>query len=266
LSTFLLYVGVSFCASAIGGSLALGAVLITTPLLGLISAGTLDFKQIGLLNLILVLSGTFASAITHRHNGYLDRTLLLHIAPTVAVGSLAGGILAHTLSDDVLRWTFAAVALTSLLLGLLPDGGALATSTARVLRSPAVAQDGEGRWYRLAGFCSVSSFVSGLIGIGGGLLITPFLLKLARFPIKTVIGTMTSIGVVTTVCALVGRVGTSPFPPLPSIAGVVLGALLGGVVGAHIGHVLPSKVLTPVLSITIILSAGEIIRQTVTSI
>ena len=260
--TFLFYVGVSFCGSAIGGSFALGTVLITTPLLGLISVGTLDFKQIGLLNLILVLSGTFASAITHHRNGYVDRSLLMRLAPIVAVGSLGGGILAHSVSDDVLRWTFAGVAVTSLLLGLLPGGGALAMSAAHALRSPAVAEHGEGRWYGLLAFCSGTSFVSGLVGIGGGLIMTPFLLKLAQFPTKTVIGTMTSVGVVTTVCALAGRVGTSPFPPWPSIAGVVIGAVLGGVVGARIGHVLPAKTLAPVLSITIVLSASEIIRQT----
>lgn len=257
----LFYSLVSFAGSTIGGAIGLGAVLITTPLLDLVAGGSLDFKQISMLNLMLVLTGTLTSALTHRRSGYIDRALLLRLAPVAAGGALLGGLLAHLVSDAALRWIFVAVALVSLSLGLLPFGSRLARGAAQVLRSPAVLEPAQSRWLPMLAVVAVTSTVSGLIGVGGGLLMTPFLLKLVRFPPKTTVGTMTAVGVATTVFALAGRIGTVPLPSWEPIVGVVIGAVAGGVVGALLTRVVPARAFAPVLSIVVVISAAQIILQ-----
>ncbi len=258
---FLLFAAVAFAGSTIGGSMALGAVLITTPLLDLVAGGALDFKQIGVLNLILVLTGTLTSALFHHRGGYVDRSLFVHLAPVGAVGALAGGAVAHFASDATLRWTFVGVAFASLLLGLLPVNARATVLLGRGLRSPAVTPPENARWWRVLGGALAATLVSGFVGVGGGLLITPFLMKLARFPAKTVVGTMTAVGVVTTVCALAGRIGTTPLPPWIAIAGVMIGAIGGGALGARLTHVIPARALAPILSVVVVLSASQIIVQ-----
>lgn len=86
----------------------------------------------------------------------------------------------------------------------------------------------------LTGIGLLSGGLSGLMGVGGGIIIVPALMRFMRFPIHAAIGTSLAVIVPTAVAGAMShyRAGnvdlrTGFFVSLGSIAGAVLGARLG---------------------------------------
>lgn len=84
----------------------------------------------------------------------------------------------------------------------------------------------------------LSGFLSGMFGIGGGIVIVPLLVMLAKFPRKLAAGT--SLGAIVP-AALVGVASYAAVGNVDWIVALVLvvGSVIGAQVGAHLLHRLP---------------------------
>jgi uncharacterized membrane protein YfcA len=254
---WLFFALIAFLGSVVSSMMALGAVLITTPLLDLVASDDIDFHQIGFLNLVLVLVSAIVAAAVHQRAGNIDLGFVRRLVPVTALGALSGGIVAQWVPEFGLRVIFVTIALLSLVLGLLPIRSRLARLLRRGVR---LDTDSTGMgvapiWPLLIVF-GVITFASGLVGVGGGLLLTPLLLKVVRLEPKTAIGSMMLIGLTTTISALIGRIG-APLPPWQGIVAVAIGAAVGGLVGSFITTRMPARVVAPLISIVVVLSAGQ---------
>lgn len=248
---------VAMAGSALSSMIALGAVFITTPLFDLIGHDKISFYEITVLNLFIVLTSALVSGLVHHRAGNVDQSFLKRFVPVTVIGAFAGGKMAQYVPEWGLRVLFAAVAVMALVLALMPAQSRLAAMLRTMMGLP---RDGRG----FDGGSAVSpvmafiliAFTSGLVGVGGGLLLIPLLVKVVRFHALRAVGSMMFIGLSSTTGALVGRIGT-PLPPWQAIVAVVIGAGVGAFAGASATTRLPPRVVPVMITTVIVLSAGQ---------
>ncbi len=154
-------------------------------------------------------------------------------------------------------------------LGLTPFrillGIVLLLAAARLLVVREIRPKGEGPgkhlwlWGTLAGLGL--GFLSGTIGIGGGIFLSPLLLFLGWADVRRAAATASAFIVVNSVAGLLGHVtrGTEAIvPALPLVAAVAAGALAGSYTGARR---IPPRVLQIVLGCVLILAATKLLSQ-----
>lgn len=99
-----------------------------------------------------------------------------------------------------------------------------------------------GRWVRLALIGLVAGFMSGLFGVGGGILIVPALMLLVSFDPRTAAGT--SLAAIVPM-SIVGVISYALNGSVDVVAGVLLaaGAIVGAQIGSHLLSRLPRRAL-----------------------
>ncbi len=97
--------------------------------------------------------------------------------------------------------------------------------------------------------------LSGLFGIGGGILIVPALVLLANYPTKLALGT--SLGALLLPVGLLGAYTYWQHGNLNPRASVLLalGLFLGAYLGARLAHVIPAATLQRMFAVFIVIMA-----------
>ena len=172
----------------------------------------------------VILPTAFTGAMTYRKAGEIDMHAVAWMVGPGIVGSVAGAGLTDVVNTHLL------LVITAVL---------LAWQAADILRGAQARVDtGEGARFETTssmylGIGLVAGFVSGLLGIGGGLIIVPLLVGWLGMPLKRALGTslLTIVALVipgTIVHAALGHIDWAIF------AVVTLGAVPGARLGAHI--------------------------------
>ena len=162
-----------------------------------------------------------AGALAYRKGGELDT----HAAAWLVGPGLVGAVLGAWLTDHV--DTTLLLLVTALLLGWQ------AVAIIRDARRPGRRAVREATAPILGGIGAVAGFVSGLLGIGGGLVMVPLLAGWLGMPLKRALGTSLLV-----IVALVVP-GTIVHAVLDHIDwGICLALVLGGVPGARLGAAL----------------------------
>jgi uncharacterized protein len=158
-------------------------------------------------------------AWTYRQGGQLDERAAAWMVGPGIVGAVVGAALTDVIETHLL------LIVTALL---------LAREATRILRGASRPEaDGSpsrGTPLQLAGMGLAAGFVSGLLGVGGGIIIVPLLMGVLRMPLKRALGTSLLAIVVlvipgTIVHATLGHIDWAIFAALT--AGAVPGARIG---------------------------------------
>jgi uncharacterized membrane protein YfcA len=236
-------------AGALGGTLGLGGGVFLVPylrqVLGLPAAVASGIS----LTTVIATSSAVSAGKAGRQVINLRLGMLLEVA--TAAGGLAGGLLAQTVSDRALDWTFAVV--TAVIAGVMLTR----LERRNVIRDPN-AEPGRlgGRFYDhesggevvyrvrrlpLALVVSgVAGSVSGLLGIGGGILKVPVLNAWCGVPLRAAAATSAfMIGVTAAAAAPIYYAQGKMVPPLAAAA--VLGVLAGSRLGLRFGERAPAR-------------------------
>ena len=231
----------------IGGGIIMLPLLITVPQLAGFPIGLRPAVGITMLQ---SLTGSMSGILIHRKYRALDLSLALAVGGSAAVGSLGGAVSSRMVSERLIAILFALMAVTSLLLLLLPEpSGPEIEKSPRRTRYPAAALLGGG-----------VGFLAGIIGQGGAFIILPLLIHAFKVPVRTAIGTTATVAFLSALAGFLGKWGTGQVPLLWGIA-VSFGALLGGQVGGMLSHRLSTITLRRILFVVVAISAVRIFVQ-----
>jgi uncharacterized membrane protein YfcA len=192
-------------------------------------------------------------AWTYRQGGELDVRAAMWIVGPGIVGAVAGAALTDVIDTDLL------LIVTALLLAR--EAVKILQGAAR-RETPGEASDGTPA--QLAGIGLAAGFVSGLLGVGGGIIIVPLLTGILRMPLKRALGTSLLAIVVlvipgTIVHAALGHIDWAIF------AALTVGAVPGARIGARIAlgtreRTLRLLVGSFLLIVALAYGAGEVVR------
>jgi uncharacterized membrane protein YfcA len=192
-------------------------------------------------------------AWTYRQGGQLDERAAAWMVGPGIVGAVAGAALTDVIETHLL------LIVTALL---------LAREAVRILQGASRRQaEGEaspGTPAQLAGIGLAAGFVSGLLGVGGGIIIVPLLMGILRMPLKRALGTSLLAIVVlvipgTIVHAALGHIDWAIF------AALTVGAVPGARIGARLALGARERTLRLLvglflLAVALAYGAGEVVH------
>jgi uncharacterized membrane protein YfcA len=226
----------------VGSMLGLGGGVFLVPLLTL-GLGV-PFQAATAASLVSVLATASASASVHMSRGFINLRLGLALAVATSLGGLAGGVAASWLTSGQLSALFA---VTAAAMGLLmARRSARRNVIADLSISPGLLggrlREGADLYvYRARrlplgfAFSALSGAVSGLLGVGGGVVQVPVLNAFCGIPIRVAAGTSTFMIGVTAAASLGPYLGRGDLR-LPLTAAVALGALPGSLLGVRLAE------------------------------
>lgn len=245
----------------LGSMLGIGGGVMLVPILAL--AHGVPIRTAVAASLISVMATSIASASVNLKRRLVNLRLGLVLEVATAAGGLGGGLIAAGLTQRQLFGLFAA---TMGLMGLAVVArsgrrNVIADLATEVGALGGRVQEGETAFvYRVRrmpvalGASLVAGAISGLLGLGGGIVKVPVLNTFCGVPIRVAAATSTlMIGVTAAASAFVyfGRGDVM----LPLTAAVVLGALPGSLVGARVAERMPARHLKLIMA-TLLLAVG----------
>jgi uncharacterized membrane protein YfcA len=252
------------CTGLVGALLGLGGGVFLVPILTLVLG--VPIRAAIAASLISVIATASASATVNLNRGLVNMRLGLVLEVATSVGGLAGGITAAHLTQ---RQLFVSFAVTLAVMGVLM---AARSGRRNVIPASSAVEPGllggrlreEGTTYvyrmrRLpVGLLAslVAGAISGLLGVGGGIVKVPFLTTFCGVPIRVAAATSTfMIGVTAAASAFIyfsrGDV------VLPLAASVCLGALPASLLGAHLSDRVHARSLKILMAVVLLAVAAR---------
>lgn len=238
-------------AGGFGALVGVGGGLITVPLL--VALGVELHTAIGV-SLLGVISTSTAGSVSYLKQGFVNVQLGLTLLVGTATGGIAGSYVAGLLDARTLSGIFGVV----LVLVAVQMLRARSRPPAEVVGEPAgwdidasyvEPTTGETIDYRatnvgLATFVSLfAGAISGLLGVGGGIVNVPTMNVLMRVPIRVATATSTFMLGATAAAGAILYIARGQVAPLIAAA-VVVGVLAGATVAARLSRRLPREVLS----------------------
>ncbi len=266
--------GISLVAGVLGSMLGLGGGIVVVPALTLLFKLDIRYAVGASIVSVIATSSGAAASYVRQHLSNLRVAMLLEVS--TATGAISGAFLAGILAGKWLYVIFASVmALTGLAMwrdlhhGDEPAAPVKPDRLADRLRlhssyyDPALGRTVEYRvrrtWLGLI-VSYIAGIVSGLLGVGGGVLKVPAMTLGMGMPIKTATATSNfMIGVTAAASAGVYfmRGEIDPIVAGPTAAGVLIGATAG----AKLLPKLHSKVVRVLLVVVLLWTAYEMMRK-----
>ncbi len=218
---FAVLFGVGILSGAFGAILGLGGGFILIPILT-VFLGFPMHKAIGI-SLISVIATSTGAASVYVKEGKTDVRLAMILELSTTVGAIAGALVANLISSSALKVLF----------GVLLVVNAVSMLRHRETAAATNASDEQGGYKHLPtglAAAGVAGILSGLLGIGGGLIKIPAMYILMGVPLKTAVATSNfMIGVTASASGFVYffRGMIEPLTAAPAALGVFLGARFG---------------------------------------
>jgi uncharacterized membrane protein YfcA len=235
-------------AALIGLSLGLtgaGGSIITLPVLVYL-AGVAPREAVGL-SLFIVGTAALVGAIMRWHSGEVHGRAVLMFSSSGMVGAAFGSHLTQALPPHVLMMCFAALMLI-VAVNMLRGGGRKDVSEA------------ECRPLRCLGAGFAVGVLTGFIGVGGGFLLVPALVKFARLPLGVATGTSLAVIAFNSYAGFFSHYGEAParWPLALTFAGL---AAIGVVAGTRFAKRLPAVILRRGFAVLVLITGGFVLWQ-----
>lgn len=261
LPMLVLLIGIGALAGVIAGLLGVGGGIVLVPAFFYTFAhlgyGGPQLMQVCLgTSLATIMATAMRSVRAHDRKGAVDWALLKAWAPAIALGAVAGFLLAARLKSVTLQLVFGGL---GLLAGLWMAFGRADWRLAEAL--PA----GPGKWAMGGGL----GFLSVLMGIGGGTFGVP-MMTLYGMPIHRAVGTASGFGLIIAVPAAIGflTMRVEGAPPLtlgavnlPAFAVIVAMTLLTTPFGVRLAHAMNPRPLKRAFAVFLIVVALNMLRK-----
>ncbi|MBN1453601.1 MAG: sulfite exporter TauE/SafE family protein [Anaerolineales bacterium] len=248
-STLIAVVAFAFVIAFIFSMFGQGGGSVYTPLLILLGYSILLSSSTSLvLNLITSLS---AGYIFYRKK-MIDYKASLIFAPGISVGAFAGGALSKAFDTTILLWLFVVF--------LLGVGARMIYSywEKERVEEKAPVRLFPTMYALIAVFGLVVGFIAGLLGVGGGIFIVPFMVYVCKFPTKIAAGSSHLIISFSALAGIIGHATAHQFD-LPLILATGIAVLIGGNLGARLSMKFKTKMIKAGLGLIMWAFAAQIL-------
>ncbi len=194
-------------------------------------------------SLVLNLVTAASAAIVYYRSKLIDLKMAAAFIPGICLGALLGGALGNFVDPTLLMWLFvlfligAGARMVYTLWEKQPEAETCPTGFSRAM------------YVMIIGFSFLVGVLSGLLGVGGGIVIVPFLLFICRYPMKSSAGTVSFIVIFS---SLFGVIGHSAFGTLD------IALILAGSVAVFIGASIGARLTVKLRSVWIKVGFGVI--------
>jgi hypothetical protein len=220
-------------AGLVGALMGVGGGIVAVPFLNLVVGVPIhSAAAAGLISTLSVSCGAAGRYL--RQGGLVDIHIALRLEFFAAAGGLFGGIAVGWLRGPVVQILFAVTLVYACV--------HIVRSTLRPGADPDSSSASRGRVLLTFSLCFIAGILSGLLGIGGGIVVVPVLHLVLGLPFKSATATsnfMMGLTAVPALCGFVSRGDLDLYVAAPLAAGVLLGASIGA-------RIMP-RIKTPVL-------------------
>lgn len=242
-----------------GGLVIVPALIILLPLTGIPPESLMP--MVLATSLAAILLTAISTLFTHHKKGNIPHFCLPPLLIGVGFGGLVGGYCADSISSDLLQILFSIFAI---LMSLQMWFGAKKIDGCCDTRP-------EYKSLTLFVACFVIGIISSLLGIGGGVLLVPFLTSVVKLDMRRSIGASAAVGFVVACMGTVGYLtaglsGSHMLPNwsfgyiyLPALLGIICVSLFTAPLGVRVAQNLPVMMLKRCFSILLFVVAAEIL-------
>jgi uncharacterized membrane protein YfcA len=192
-------------------------------------------------SLAVILPTAISGVLRHQHHGAINWRIAAFMGVFTALGGLIGASLAAHISGSVLKMAFGAI---GIIVGI------------RMLTVKVVDADRpvrENRWLWV-GLALPIGIITGLLGIGGGVMILPILVLVLGFRMSKAVATSLGIMLFTTTGSIIGYIinginvigmpdYTIGYIYWPAWIALTITSTVMAQVGAHTAHKIPGRIL-----------------------
>ena len=230
-------------ASLVAALFGQGGGVLYTPIQ--VAAGT-GFHEAAATSLFLVMVVSFSSTLVFRQAHDTNWKLALGLEAPTVIGSFAGGMVSHWLSDQALFFLLSGLLAIGAAFLILPPKHRPHRHSRQTARFWQLEVGGESHQLDLA-LMLPTMFVVGLLtsmaGIGGGILKVPIMVLLFRIPIHIAVGSSAFMVGLTAAAGLIGHAAVGDWNWQASLL-LALPVLIGSQVGSRLSIRLGSSRLT----------------------
>ncbi len=228
-----------------------GGGSVYSPLLILLGYSVLLSTSTSLvLNLITSLS---AGYIFYRKK-MIDYKASFIFAPGISIGAFAGGALSKSFDTTILLWMF--------VIFLLGVGARMIYSfwEKEKVEENSPKSLSTAMYALIAFFGLAVGFIAGLLGVGGGIVIVPFMVYICKYPTKVAAGSSHLIISFSALAGILGHATSHRFDiPLVVVTGIAV--LIGGNLGARLSMRFKTKVIRAGLGLIMWAFAAQLLLK-----
>lgn len=187
-------------------------------------------------SLVLNLITSLSAGYIFYKKKMIDYKTSLIFAPGISIGAFAGGALSKSFNTTVLLWLFVAflVGVGARMIysywekGKVEENKPLQLSTGKIVL--------------IAVFGAAVGFLAGLLGVGGGIFVVPFMVYVLKSPTKIAAGSSHLIISFSALAGILGHLTSHRFD-LPLILATGVAVLIGGNLGARVSMKINTKMI-----------------------
>ena len=244
-----LIAGLGLITGFLSGLLGIGGGIVMAPLLlyvpPLFGLEPLPMRIVAGLTIVQGLLACITGAVSHGRFHFVSGRLSLYMGASIFIAAMAGGIGSRFVSNEILLFLFAGLALNAAFLLLIP--------VKEDYENPDVSSLIFRRW-RAVSSASGVGLLGGLVGQGGSFILIPLMTAFVQIPTRIAIGSNLAIVLLSTFAGFIGKAITGQIEWLMTLP-ILLTVIPATTIGSHISHKVPVVKLRWILAILIALAA-----------
>jgi uncharacterized membrane protein YfcA len=252
MGVYVLIGGLGLFTGFLSGLLGIGGGIVMAPLLlyvpPLFGFEPLPMRIVAGLTIVQGLLGCISGALSHRRFRFVSDGLSLYMGVSIFVAAIAGGAGSSYVSNEILLFLFAGLALSASCLMLIPVKGDSENPDVECLTFH--------RW-RAVTVASGVGLLGGLVGQGGSFILIPLMTSFVQIPTRIAIGSNLAIVLLSSTAGFIGKAATGQIEWL-----MTMPIVLTVIPAAHLGSLVSRRTSVSGLSRTLaVLIAATAIRM-----
>jgi uncharacterized membrane protein YfcA len=247
MESWLFLLGCSLIGSFSSSLLGIGGAIIIIPIILFFQGSVhlnLGMHQITALSTLFVFVAGVIGFWAHGRHMKIEKRLVVLTGTCASVGALAGGIVQFHLPHNVILMIFVGLLFLIATLMLWPVKGEHKEIPEYSITKTIIG-------------CLTGGFLAGMVGIGGGTILVPFMIVFLKIPTRPAITTGLALVMLAGFFGLMGRLSNASAVPWTLGIPLVLGILPGSLLGTYTSHRMPTAVLRKSFAMVILALAVQ---------